>query len=59
MWIVYFDVDNHTRKNGDSSYGDKSGTLGGFLSPICPQRKEKIFGRLRDKHENHSPYYNY
>jgi hypothetical protein len=59
MWTVNWDVENHARKIGDSSYGDKAGAFGGFPPTNCPQRKEKIFVRLRDKQENHSPYYGY
>ncbi len=59
MWIVYSHVEKPARNFGDSSYGDKPGGWGGLLPSVCPQRKEKIFDWLRDKHANHSPYYSY
>jgi hypothetical protein len=49
MWTVYSIVENRAYKVGDSSYGDKLGTLVEIAPPTCPQRKEKIFSGLRDK----------
>ncbi len=59
MWIVYWYVDKHARKNVDPSYGDNSQSFAGVIPGSYPRRKEKIFKQLRDKQENHSPYYNY
>ena len=56
---MYKAVDKARDENGDSTYGDFSVGFGDFLPTSSPQKKEKIFSKLRDKQGNHSPYYYY
>lgn len=59
MWTVEIHVEKPRGKNGDSSYGDFSVGLWGKVQVGFPQRKEKIFKSLRDKHGNPRPYCDY